>query len=140
MKRLLVTALLSFATLLVGCSKADQSNPPSASAPAAASNATPGIAAAAVNLATNKQQPSAGAMLEQYGHTLATAKKKALTKTDLITVDRAIQSFQADRGRNPNNLEELVQEGFLPKLPDLPAGKKYSYNPQSGEVDMVDAN
>ncbi len=139
MKRLLLVALMPLAALLPGCGKGDQSSPSSSSASAGATNAAPGLAATAVNVVTNQQQ-SAGAMLEQYGHTLATAKKKALTKTDLITVDRAIQSFQADRGRNPSSLEELIQEGFLPKLPDLPLGKKYSYNPQSGEVDMVDAN
>ena len=133
MKRSLAFTLLSVAALGVGCGKSDQSSQSSAN-----TNSAPGVISSAVNLATNQQQ-KAGEMLEQYGHTLATAKNKALSKTDFITVDRAIQAFQADRGRNPESLDELIKEGFLPRLPDLPKGKKYTYNPQSGEVGMVDA-
>ena len=50
------------------------------------------------------------------------------------------QAFQADRGKNPESLDELITEKFLPKLPDVPKGKAYSYNPQTAEVKIVDAN
>ncbi len=122
------TVLIPFAALvvaLVGCSK---SNEPSQ--PATASAPTP---------ANTNQPQSAGQALEQYGHTLATAKTTAQRKVDTITVDRAIQAFQADRGQNPQSLDELIKEGFLPKLPELPAGMKYNYDPQKGEVTVVPA-
>ena|ERR1043166_254075 len=130
MKRFLPFLVTLVTTSLLGCGKSQQSNPPNTSTP------TP---ADAGNTATN-QQDSTGQALEKYGHTMALAKKNALEKTDLITVDRAVQSFQADRGKNPESLDELIKEGFLPRLPDLPKGKMYSYNPQTGEVKIVDAN
>jgi hypothetical protein len=110
-----------------GCGKSDQSN----------QSPTNSLAAATVNVITNQQ--TAGKEIEQYGHTLAQAKKKAIVQTDFISVDRAIQAFQADKGRNPENLDELIKEKFLPRLPDLPAGKAYSYNPETGQVKVVDA-
>jgi|ERR1051326_4727161 hypothetical protein len=125
MKSLLASSLAAIAIVFLGCSKSEQSpNSSSPNQPAAT--------------ATN-QPDSTGQALEKYGHTMATAKKNALTKTDLITVDRAIQAFQADRGRNPESLDELITEKFLPKLPDVPKGKAYSYNPQTAEVKIVDA-
>jgi len=134
MKCSLAVTLLSAATFCVGCSKSDQSNQSSTD-----TNAAPGVMSSAVNLATNQNQ-KAGEMLEQYGHTLAKAKNKALSQTDLISVDRAVQSYQAAQGKIPDSLDDLIKEGFLSKLPDLPKGKKYVYNPKTGEVTMADAN
>ncbi|MSR64293.1 MAG: hypothetical protein EXS18_00745 [Verrucomicrobiae bacterium] len=124
MKRIMVSSLAVVAITLFGCSKSDQSNSSAPTQPSASTN----------------QPDSTGQALEKYGHTMATAKRTALTRTDLITVDRAIQSFQADRGKNPESLDELIKEGFLPRLPDPPKGKTYSYNPQTTEVKIVDAN
>lgn len=126
MKRLLpilVVALIPFA----GCGKkepASQSTPPPAPSDGMRTN----------------QQDSTGQALEKYGRTMATVKKSTEVKMDLITVNNAILAFQADRGENPSSLDELVTEKFLPKLPPLPSGKKYSYNPQTGEVKVVDGN
>ncbi len=125
MNRIVLIPLAAFAIALAGCGKSNESTQPAtASAPAAA---------------TTNQPQSAGQALEQYGHTLATAKTTAQRKVDTITVDRAIQAFQADRGQNPQSLDELIKEGFLPKLPELPAGMKYDYDPQKGEVSVAPA-
>lgn len=131
MKRVFLGSLAVMVVVLIGCGKSEQLTPAAPSASTDQSSAT--------TVSTN-QQDSTGQALEKYGHTLAKAKNTALTKTDLITVDRAIQSFMADRGKNPESLDELIKEGFLPRLPDLPTGKKYSYNAQTGEVKIVDAN
>src|ERR1051325_1913944 len=121
MKSLLVSSLAALAILTLGCSKSDQSQSSNAS------TNQPGVVAAAVNVATNQQ--TAGKEIEKYGHTMAQARRKATIQTDVISVDRAIQSVRADRGENPKSREELITEKFLPRLPDLPAGKKYDYNP-----------
>lgn len=126
MKRLLpilVVVLLP----LIGCGRkeqASQSTPPPSPSDGVSTN----------------QQDSTGQALEKYGRTMATVKKSTEVKMDLITVNNAILAFQADRGENPASLDELVTEKFLPKLPPLPAGKKYSYNPQTGEAKVVDGN
>jgi hypothetical protein len=130
MKSLLVFSLAALATFVLGCGKSDQSQ-------SSGGTNQPGVVAAAVNVATNQQ--TAGKEIEKYGHTMAQARRKAAIQTDAISVDRAIQSFQADRGENPKSLDELVTEKFLPRLPDLPAGKKYDYNPADGTVKIVDA-
>jgi hypothetical protein len=135
MKWIVPVALTLSAAILLGCGKSEQtSQPPSTSQPAATNQ--PGVVSAVVNVATN--QDSAGAAIGQYGSTLATARRTTQIKTDLISVDRAIQAFQADRARNPESLDELIKEGFLHKLPELPVGKKYSYDPNTGTVKVVD--
>lgn len=132
MKSLLPLAVGLVASLVIGCGKSDQTSQTSAPPAPATDDAT---AATATN-----QQDSVGQTLEKYGHTMATAKKTALKKIDTITVDRAIQAFQADRGQNPASLDELVKEGFLPRLPDLPSGMKYNYDADTGEVKVVPIN
>ena len=132
MKAPLLIAIGLAAILLIGCGKSEQSSQTS-------TPPTPAADDAAAVAATN-QQDSVGQALEKYGKTMATAKKNTLIKVDTITVDRAVQAFHADRGQNPATLDELVKEGFLPRLPELPSGMKYSYNADTGEVKVVPVN
>ena len=67
----------------------------------------------------------------------AAAKKSAVRVVDLAAVQKAIQMFNVSEGRNPRELNELVTEGYLPRLPELPTGMSYQYNAQSGQVSAV---
>jgi len=156
MKRSL--ALLLVAGFLAGCGKSNQSNsPPNSSTPetpgvatvtntrtlvaeaagGAVTSSQPTVASATANATANQPQ-SAGAMLEGYGHTLAQARGKAQYKTSFISVNQAIQAYQVEHGKSPGSLDDIIKEGLLPRLPDLPKGKRYNYNPQTGELTIVD--
>src|ERR1051325_127035 len=100
---------LALTIFVLGCGKSDQSQSNGAS------TNQPGVVAAAVNVATNQQ--TAGKEIEKYGHTMAQARGKATIQTDLLSVDHAVQAFYADRGEFPKNLDELITEKFLPRLP-----------------------
>lgn len=70
---------------------------------------------------------------------LANGRNKAIATTDLASVNQAIQMFNQDHGRYPKDLNELVQEKLLVKIPDAPYGMKLDYDPDSGTVKVVNA-
>lgn len=65
------------------------------------------------------------------------AHKSAVRTVDITSVSKAIQMFEVSEGRYPNDLNELVTQQYLPRLPALPAGMKYSYDPNTGQVKAV---
>ena len=66
----------------------------------------------------------------------AKAKKMADTKLSSAGIGQAIGMFQAEKGRAPKNLNELVPD-YLPSVPPAPAGMKYDYNSSSGALKVV---
>lgn len=56
---------------------------------------------------------------------------------DLVQVQNAVRQFQAAEGRNPSSLQELVQHGYLPRLPQPPRGMQFLYDPRTGQVRLV---
>lgn len=72
-----------------------------------------------------------------YGKALVKGKNLAAKTVDVAGLKQAIQMFQAQEGRNPKDLQELVSPDYLPKLPEPPAGMKFSYNPSTGEIKVV---
>jgi hypothetical protein len=67
----------------------------------------------------------------------ANAQKSAVKTVDTTAVDRAIQAFEADEGRHPKSLEELVEKKYMTKLPQPPAQMKYEYDAGTGTVKIV---
>ena len=45
--------------------------------------------------------------------------------------------FNVDQGRNPKDLNELVEKKFIPKLPDAPRGMQFQYDATAGKVTVV---
>ncbi len=112
--------LLAFPVLLLtGCG--DSSNKPAAPAGtnAAAAGSSPMNAPA------------------DYLRGLASGKQSAVKTVDTTSIDKAIQLFAVDRGRNPKDLDELVQQKYLPKIPDAPYGMKLVYDADTGTVRVV---
>lgn len=64
------------------------------------------------------------------------AKQQATATTAKATVTKAIQMFKASEGRNPASLDELIQNGYLVGIPDLPKGASFDYDPQSGTATL----
>ncbi len=59
-------------------------------------------------------------------------------QTGKINLERAIQTFQAENGRYPTSLAELVPQ-FLPSLPQPSDDKAYSFDPATGQIITVPA-
>ena len=104
------------ALLLTGCGEKTGPAP-------AASNSTNGVSPAAA---------PAG-----YLGALADGQRKAVTAADLTTLDQSIQLFKVDHGRNPNDLNELVQQQYISRLPATPYGMKFAYDAATGKVSLV---
>lgn len=119
MKKTLLPALLA-ALLLGGCSQESQEKPKSN---AGATNAT--------------NQVSSGNPITapvDYLGAVNQAQKHSVKVLDTAQLNNAIRLFQAAEDRYPKTLNELVTEGYLPKLPEPPRGYRLAYNPQTGQV------
>lgn len=65
------------------------------------------------------------------------AKNAAVKTVDTASLNQAVQLFNAQEGRYPKDLQELVTENYLPRLPEAPTGMKLSYDAARGEVKVV---
>lgn len=65
------------------------------------------------------------------------AQKLATKTVDLTSLTQAIRQFHAAEDRYPRNLNELVAEGYLPRLPAAPPGTRLEYNAARGEVRLT---
>jgi hypothetical protein len=65
------------------------------------------------------------------------AQKHAVKTVDLAAINQAIQMFQVDESRFPKDLNELVEQKYLPQLPAPPPGSKLAYDPATGKVSVV---
>ena len=52
-------------------------------------------------------------------------------------MNKLVQQFNAQEGRNPKDLNELVTMHYIGKLPDPPYGYKITYDAASGTVNVV---
>src|SRR5882672_8502535 len=89
---------------------------------------------------TNAPAASGGSVLTapvDYLGALDRAQKTATKTVDTAAINQAIQLFQVDKGRNPKDLKELVDEKFLPRIPDAPYGYKIIYDANAGVVKVV---
>lgn len=73
----------------------------------------------------------------EYLGTIAKGKKNAEAKSAIAEFDKAIQMFEAMEGQKPKSLDELVKKGHLTKMPKVPYGMKFTYDPKTGKVEAV---
>ncbi len=72
-----------------------------------------------------------------YLGALNQAQKAAKKVSGNASLQKAIQMFQAEEGRQPATLQEVVDKKYIRELPALPKGMKYQYNPKTGEVKVA---
>ena len=72
-----------------------------------------------------------------YLDAAAKAKQKAVKTVDTTSLDKAIQLFNVEKGRNPKDLNELVSEKYISQIPAPPYGSRIDYDPKSGSVSVV---
>lgn len=117
MKKTPYCIALAASLLMAGCS--EKSDKPSPGTNATASGTTPLDAPA------------------DYLGALGKAHQAAIKTVDTSSLNQAIQMFNVEKGRNPKDLDELVTEKYLPKLPAAPYGMKLVYDAAAGKVKVV---
>jgi hypothetical protein len=117
------TFLLSLVALSVasGCSDGSSNTPANTSSLTNASSSEGSVLTAPVD----------------YLGAAAKAQQNAVKTVDVAAVTQAVRLFQTELGRLPKDLDELVQEKYLPRIPATPYGTKLSYDPTTGEVKVV---
>ena len=113
-----IVLLPLFAVLLTGCKPSDSSTAGTSSTNSGSSDSV-------------LQAPA------NYIGALGKAERNAGGTADVASLNQAIGMFQVDKGRFPNNLDELVQEKYLKKIPDAPYGMKIDYDAATGQVKVV---
>ncbi|HTL55796.1 MAG TPA: hypothetical protein VL361_08955 [Candidatus Limnocylindrales bacterium] len=108
--------LLGMVLLLLGCN--DNSSP---SKPTAGTNTT-----------TSSGNPLTAPV--DYLSAVANAQQSAVKTVDTVSLNQAIQQFGVDHGRTPKDLNELVEQKYIPKLPQPPYGTKFVYDAATGTV------
>lgn len=114
--RLNLLALPVACVVLSGCGGEDRSVP------------------AATNAASGGNPLTAPA---DYLGAVAKAKSVADKTIDTAGISRAIQTFHAGEGRFPAALDELVREGYLPRLPEPPTGQQFVYDARDGSFKVA---
>ncbi len=64
-------------------------------------------------------------------------RKKAIGEVGLMRVNAALNQFKASNSRPAKSLQELMAEGYLGALPELPLGMKWQYNSRTGKASIV---
>jgi len=72
-----------------------------------------------------------------YIGAMAKAERNAGAVSDVATLKPAIEQFQVDKGHFPKDLNELVTEKYISKVPEAPYGMKIDYDPTTGTVKVV---
>ncbi len=72
-----------------------------------------------------------------YVGALGKAQQAAVKVVDIGSLNQAIQLFNVEHGRNPKDLNELVEGKFIPKIPDAPQGMNLAYDATAGKVKVV---
>ena len=72
-----------------------------------------------------------------YLGAISKGQQSAVKTIDTTSISKAVQLFQVEKGRYPNSLDELVQEKYLPRIPETPHGTKLDYDPATGVIKVV---
>ncbi len=69
-----------------------------------------------------------------YLRAVSKGQQNAVKTVDTTSLTKAIQLFNVDQGRNPTDLNELVQKKYIPQIPPAPVGMKLVYDASAGTV------
>ena len=73
----------------------------------------------------------------EYLDAASKAKQRAVKTIDTTSLEKAVQLFNVEKGRNPRDLNELISEKYIREIPTPPYGTKINYDPNSGSVSVV---
>jgi hypothetical protein len=114
--------LIATGLVLVGCGKNNSSPHPQGTNTSQTTNTT------------DSAQPAPSSA--DYLGTLMRADQYAVKTIDVSYLNQAVQLFNTQEGRLPKDLNELVPN-YVGKLPATPYGTKLDYDPNTGQVKVV---
>ena len=89
------------------------------------------------NLLTNNNSGNPLTAPVDYLGAVNQGRKTAIKTIDHASLTSAIQLFNAQEERLPRDLNELVTKGYIQAVPTPPAGSRFQYNPQTGDLKIV---
>ena len=84
--------------------------------------------------ATNASSGSVLTAPLDYVKAAGRAENVAIKTIDTTSLNQAVQLFNVDKGRNPRDLNELVEQKYIGAIPPAPFGMKLVYDANSGKV------
>ena len=72
-----------------------------------------------------------------YVGAMVKAEQSAVKVVDVTSLNHEIELFNAQEGRNPKDLDELVASHYIGQLPAAPAGMKIVYDATAGKVTLA---
>src|SRR5687767_9161711 len=83
--------------------------------------------------------PSGNPLTARVDYLGATSKrqKSAVKTIDTAALNQAIQLFNVQEGRNPKDLNELVEKKYIGEIPAAPYGMKIVYDATAAQVKVV---
>ncbi len=72
----------------------------------------------------------------KYGQTMGRAMKKAKAMDEVLYLKNKINTFHIQEGRYSESLNELVEKGYIEKLPEPPEGMQFVYDPKTGSINI----
>jgi hypothetical protein len=140
MKAIFGIALVAAMILAGGCNKKQAAPPAAPATNTSTADATSAETTNAAPAAKPEKKAESGNPITapvDYLGAVAQAQQTAIKKIDLSYITHAIQQFNAEEGRNPKDLDELVSTHYLNKIPAAPFGKKLQYDATTGAVTVV---
>jgi hypothetical protein len=119
MKSACCVAFLVAGLVLTGCGKDENTSGPS------------------TTVAPVNNNPPAAPAGNGYLGAMAQAQQLAVKTVDLTSLNKDIELFEAQEGRLPKDLNELVSTHYIGQLPAAPAGMKLVYDPVQGKVTIA---
>jgi len=62
--------------------------------------------------------------------------KTTAHQDNLLYLKNKINTYKRQNGKYPDSLQKLVDQGFIDKIPEPPAGMQYQYDPSTGAVTL----
>lgn len=73
-----------------------------------------------------------------YLQTTVAQRGRAEEVSGLRSVQQVVDMFSFEEERHPRNVAELLEKGYLERLPPLPRGREFVLDPQTGKVEIKD--
>jgi hypothetical protein len=84
-----------------------------------------------------QETPAPASAPSGYVGALIKGQQTAVKTIDVTSLNKDIQLFNVQEGRNPKDLNELVTQHYIGQLPEVPVGMKLVYDADHGTVSVV---
>jgi hypothetical protein len=89
------------------------------------------------NLLTNNSSGNPLTAPVDYLGAVNQARKGAVNTVDQAGLNKAIELFNVQEGRYPNDLNELAAKRYIQVVPTAPQGMRFQYDSKSGQLKVV---